>query len=704
MMVCSPTRATPFPEDEFHVSARPELRSRTSTRSRRRLALAVTLAALVPAIAVPTVLGARSIADGSVQPITHVPADQPQFGLRYAGLTPAKKGEPCVGEYRVGDASTCSHGPDAPPPGLVVTQDVPPVAKAAPEPVVPVRDTAAAPSESDVAETNVVAGSPAVLADTDAGTSKAADTTGVLCDGDGVSGKRVQVLYVRGTDTASRFAQYLESFRTWAAGVDAIYDASAQETGGSRHVRFVTTADCQVDVREVEVPATAIGTFDGTITALKNLGYNRTDRKYMVFAESKVYCGIGSFAGDDHTGTRNRSNGGPSYGRSDSGCWAPSVAAHELGHNLGAVNDSAPNSSKAGHCLDEYDVMCYNDSGGLKTHVVCTDRAHDQRLDCNHDDYYNTNPSPGSYLATHWNVADNEFLIRGGTVSPPPPAPSASAGTQPTPSATAKPSQGPTPGPTASAGPSAGASATTPGGTTATPTPSTTVPPGGSLRALQASDVTTNSVRLSWPAAVANTRYAVQLDDRVLGTVTATAVRVTGMRPDTEYRFQIATVAADGTRILYTRVTAVRTESAAAIGSAKRLVLSNAMAGVAELFGARSADGTPVVLGRRDGAANQQWTLEPAGDGYLLRSPATGKCLAPASGVDTVGTPVVQYACDPHSAAQIWRLTTTPYGTTLQTAGELVLGVGGARFGERRLLELQRPSGLRYQSWTTQAV
>src|SRR5207248_4842237 len=121
---------------------------------------------------------------------------------------------------------------------------------------------------------------------------------------------------------------------------------------------------------------------------------------------------------------------------------------HELGHNLGAVNDSAPNSSKAGHCLDEYDVMCYNDSGGLKTHVVCTDRAHDQRLDCNHDDYYNTNPSPGSYLTNHWNVADNQFLIHGDTTSPPPPAPSASAGTKPTPSGTGKPSQNPTPGPT----------------------------------------------------------------------------------------------------------------------------------------------------------------------------------------------------------------------------------------------------------------
>ena len=35
---------------------------------------------------------------------------------------------------------------------------------------------------------------------------------------------------------------------------------------------------------------------------LQRQGYNRTDRKYMIFGESRVYCGIGTFAGDDRAG------------------------------------------------------------------------------------------------------------------------------------------------------------------------------------------------------------------------------------------------------------------------------------------------------------------------------------------------------------------------------------------------------------------
>lgn len=48
---------------------------------------------------------------------------------------------------------------------------------------------------------------------------------------------------VHGSDR-DRYSAYLASFRKWAADADLVYAASAQETGGSRHIRYVTAADC----------------------------------------------------------------------------------------------------------------------------------------------------------------------------------------------------------------------------------------------------------------------------------------------------------------------------------------------------------------------------------------------------------------------------------------------------------------------------
>lgn len=79
-------------------------------------------------------------------------------------------------------------------------------------------------------------------------------------------------------------------------------------------------------------------------------------------------------------------------------------------HNLGGVLNSAPHSSGYGHCIDDYDVMCYRDGSPLAVQVVCTDRAHDYRYDCGKDDYFHPSPAPGSYLDLHWNTANSSFL------------------------------------------------------------------------------------------------------------------------------------------------------------------------------------------------------------------------------------------------------------------------------------------------------
>lgn len=54
--------------------------------------------------------------------------------------------------------------------------------------------------------------------------------------------------------------------------------------------------------------------------------------------------------------------------------------------------------------------MC-DHSGQVINYNVCPDPAGDSLMDCNHDDYYSTNPPANSYLAMHWNTASNQFLI-----------------------------------------------------------------------------------------------------------------------------------------------------------------------------------------------------------------------------------------------------------------------------------------------------
>ncbi|MEV6495411.1 hypothetical protein AB0M20_43355, partial [Actinoplanes sp. NPDC051633] len=461
---------------------------------------------------------------------------------------------------------------------------------------------AALADDGDLTVVPLAAGAASAAAAADVGPS------GVVCDGDGVTGKRVQVMYVYEAGTASRFAKYQASFRTWSAGVDAIYDASAQETGGTRHLRYVTTADCQVDVREVEVPAGGLKDFSATMSALRTLGWNRTDRKYMIFAESNVYCGIGTFTGDDKPGAANRNNSGASYGRSDSGCWSPSVAAHELGHNLGAVSNSAPNSSKAGHCVDDFDVMCYKDTAQTVMKSVCTDRAKENRLDCNHDDYYSTDVRAGSYLASHWNVADNQFLIAGtpggGNPSPSPTTPSPTPTTpSPTPTTPSPSPTTPSPSPTTPSPSPTSPTQTSPSPTSPSPTPTGSPSPDTGLAPLTVSDAQPTSVRLSWPAKAGTTRYSVVVNGRSLGTVAGTGVRVVGLRPGTAYRFQI-TVGGQP----YTKEVSLTTAAAYTPKGAAYFSLTNALTGTtADLYGGRSADRTPLVV---DAAA----TPMPAAD------------------------------------------------------------------------------------------
>lgn len=248
-----------------------------------------------------------------------------------------------------------------------------------------------------------------------------AATAGIECYGDGRSGPRVQAVYARASDQPDRFASAEAEIRAHAAQVEAEVAASAARTGGVRHVRFVTTPGpgCELDILRVTLGEAGDEDFSfDTVPQLANLGLDQVGRAYLVWMEPDsadpfATCGVGTFYQDDRPGHVNANAYGPSWSRVDRHCWGD-AEAHELGHNLGGVQPSAPNSNGAGHCRDEWDLMCYSDGYGAPVYSPpyrCPDKAVDDRLwDCGGDDYFNTSPEPGSYLATHWNLADSPFL------------------------------------------------------------------------------------------------------------------------------------------------------------------------------------------------------------------------------------------------------------------------------------------------------
>ncbi|WP_329389210.1 RICIN domain-containing protein [Streptomyces sp. NBC_01351] len=631
------------------------------------------------------VMAAEPARDQEPAPLSGAPANEGARGMVYDGLQAAPQGDRCVGVYRT-QGGLCTHGPDAPPKGVDITKDVPPAVKqtaAAADPAHPaVQDPATtegggrpqdAPAAADAGSAKAKADAPAAPA---GGQTVAAGPVGqtVQCDGDGSTGNRVQVVYVHAPGR-DRYAEYAASFRKWAADADLIYAASAQETGGVRHIRYVTAADCTPTVLNIELPASALAEFSATNSALAAKGLDRRDRKYMIFADTQVYCGIGTFNGDERPGQANQSNFGPSYGRTDSGCWGGHTAAHELGHNLGAVNNSAPNTSRGAHCTDEFDVMCYSDTPYYpQMRNICTNQASENILDCNHDDYFHTSPRAGSYLATHWNIADNQFLMRskgggGGGTDPNP---------NPTPTPTTKPTAGPTKQPT-----------------------------GGP--AVTAGQIRSDSVVVSWPKVEGTAWYQVLLNGKHLTWVQSQSLRIYNLRPDTAYKVAVSVRDGSGRDSGPGKAASFRTAKATGTGGGAtttpgtKYTLGNGSTGMAaELWGGRTADGTVLVGARANGYAQQQWYFDDAGGGQVrIRSAVSGKCLQPG-GTPSAGMWVAQEPCG-GNAAQAWRVASKAGAVTVtDPSGGFALTVSSRPYYGNWLLDLQRADSRPSQIWTLQ--
>ncbi len=456
------------------------------------------------AVVLPALVLTAGMGVGSTPASAQVDHDARRRGLLYEGLQRVDPADLCRGKFRIEVASEsagrprCTHGPDPAPEGVDVT-NAPPAAETAPS----------------------------------GGPGTAAATT-VPCFGNGSDGHRVQLIYARSADVPDAYQTLLPQMQQWARRIDDVFNLSAGQTGGTRHVRFVHDADCVPVIHNVVLSERADNDISNTIDELVDRGYTASNRKYLIWMDANEYCGIAEIYDDDSASSDNLNNG-PSwvpamFGRVDRACWGLTnmVEVHELVHMLGGVQDTAPHATPFNHCTDNYDRLCYDDGTGRTVTVVCTDPGQENRLDCNKDDYFSTAPAVGSYLYTHWNVARSRFLDSGGgappttsTTAPPPsttrPMPTwpwwATTTTRPTSTTTTRPATTTTTTTTTRPPSTTGPTTTTPTTvappTTTTPTtvPPSQVPPSAPTNALALQPAGgAPGIVLSWgpPASVGN--------------------------------------------------------------------------------------------------------------------------------------------------------------------------------------------------------
>ena len=284
-------------------------------------------------------------------------------------------------------------------------------------------------------------------------------TPAAPCIGDGTDGRRIMLVYARVESDADQYESAVPEIRTMAARV-----SEALRGAGGKVVRWYCSGG-SVSVARVTVPSYRLASCR---SALQEAGYRSTSRMYVCFMRTSAdgFNGQAEIVHDaDAKVSPSPHDSGPRYASIYS--LAASSAGgllHEFGHLVGAVQCSAPHSScPAGerghhHCYEEQDIMCLKDGGSYYSQGgAIVDRCPDAstlaaRWDCGRDDYFNPDPAPGSYLATHWNTYDSLFLAAATAQQAPAPSPS----TSPTRAPIATPTQTPTPTPTKSSATSGG--------------------------------------------------------------------------------------------------------------------------------------------------------------------------------------------------------------------------------------------------------
>ena len=229
------------------------------------------------------------------------------------------------------------------------------------------------------------------------------------------------MLYAHVAGAPNAVAASAPLIRTSMHQINGLLNADSVAGGGpTADYKVLCDAAGQIRVDSFATPGIAIGQ---VIAAAKQSGFDDPGADYTIFVDAiSSFCGIATYLPDSSLSPDNRSNRGGGYAVAYQGCWLDETPMHENAHNQGAVQAESPNSTgSGGHCAEERDVLCYSPDGGDRnqggTITRCSDRVH---FDCAADDYFDSTPEAGEYLAKNWNLGSplNRFIAFGPAPQP----------------------------------------------------------------------------------------------------------------------------------------------------------------------------------------------------------------------------------------------------------------------------------------------
>jgi hypothetical protein len=246
---------------------------------------------------------------------------------------------------------------------------------------------------------------------------------------------RYHAVYAIPADGPDRFAELANTLQA-----DAFQASALLEHAYGRAIRFDMGTNCgpqYLDISVVRLPQTTVElerlapTATGTLEAVSNgidaAGFHTIrpddtlesaalrDRNFVVWIDGPApqgACGQATSYNDQSRDPSNLNNLGGKvavvFPNGNGGFCSSNTVRHEIGHNLGALQPTAPHAFDGAHCNDAYeDTMCYSNSPR-----VTSSGQRGQFFDYGNDDYWD--PPSGQSLPW-WTANLNRFLCADAT-------------------------------------------------------------------------------------------------------------------------------------------------------------------------------------------------------------------------------------------------------------------------------------------------